>query len=93
MATKKNKPKPSIIVIMATRKKQTHPNHLLYLWQHQKMDNDWIPFIVDVINDYHNNSKAMKGRQQEKKIIVKVFMATWRSKISNCVLSPRVHFH
>jgi hypothetical protein len=29
---KKNKPKPSIIVIMATtKKKRTHPNHLLYL--------------------------------------------------------------
>jgi hypothetical protein len=30
----KNKPKPFFIVIMATRKKQTHPDHLLYLWQH-----------------------------------------------------------
>jgi len=45
-----------------SKKKQTHPDHLLYLWQHQKMDNYWIPFIVNVINDCHNNSKVVKRR-------------------------------
>ncbi len=59
---KKNKPKPSIIVIMITRKKWAHHNHLLYLWQHKKMNNYWIPFIVNVINDCHNNSRAVKRR-------------------------------
>jgi hypothetical protein len=63
MATRKNEPKPSFIVIMAAREKQTHPDHLLYLWQHQKTDSYWILFIVDVINDCHNNSKAVKGKQ------------------------------
>ncbi len=42
----------------------------------QKMDSYWIPFIVDVINDCHNDSRAMKRRQQEIVFIVKVFMAT-----------------
>jgi hypothetical protein len=61
--SKKKKPKPSIIVIMAVRKNEAHPNHLLYLWQHKKKTNSyWIPFIVNVINDCHNNSKAVKGR-------------------------------
>jgi hypothetical protein len=60
--SRKKKPKPSIIVIMAIRKKWAHPDHLLYLWQHKKMDNYWIPFVVNVINDCHNNSRAMKGR-------------------------------
>jgi len=34
----KNKPKPSIIVIMIARQKRAHPDHLLYLylWQHKK---------------------------------------------------------
>ncbi len=63
----KNKPKPFLIVIMATRKKQTHLNHLLYFWQHTKMNNYWIPFIANVINDYHNNSRVVKERQQGKK--------------------------
>jgi hypothetical protein len=44
------------------KKKRTHPHHLLYLWQHQKIDNYWIHFIIDIINDYHNNSKVVKGR-------------------------------
>jgi hypothetical protein len=60
----------------AIRKKQAHPDHLLYLWQQKKMDNYWIPFIVNVINDYHNNSRAMKGRQQEFLFIVNVLVAT-----------------
>jgi hypothetical protein len=41
----------------------------------QKKDNYWIPFIVEVINDHDNNSRAMKGRQQEKKFITKVLVA------------------
>jgi hypothetical protein len=36
MATRKEKPKLSFIVIIATRKKRTHPDHLLYLWQQEK---------------------------------------------------------
>jgi hypothetical protein len=74
----KNKPKPSLIVIMATKKKQTHLNHLLYLWQHTKTDNYWIPFIANVINNCHNNSRVIKERQQvkKKKLIVKVPVAT-----------------
>jgi hypothetical protein len=28
-----------------------------------------------------------------KKIIVKVLMATWRSEISDCVLSPQAYLH
>jgi hypothetical protein len=64
MASRKKEPKPSLIVIMAARKKQTHPDHLLYLWQHQKQDNYWILFILDVITDYHNNPRVVKGRQQ-----------------------------
>jgi hypothetical protein len=37
---KKNKPKPSIIVIMIAKKKWAHPDHLLYLylWQHKKKE-------------------------------------------------------
>jgi len=66
MVTKKNKPKPSLIVIMAIRKKRTHPDHLLYLWNTKKMGSYWIPFIVNVINDCHNHSRVVKGRQQEK---------------------------
>jgi len=62
----KNNPKPSLIVIMVATKKRTHPDHLLYLWQHKKMDSYWIPFIVNVINDSHNNSRTVKGRHQEK---------------------------
>jgi hypothetical protein len=72
----KNRLKPSLIVIMATRKKQTHPDHLLYLWQHKKTDGYWIPFIIDGINDCHNNSRAMKRKQQEKIYTVKVLVAT-----------------
>jgi hypothetical protein len=36
MQQEKNKPKPFVIVIMIARKKQAHPDHLLYLWQHKK---------------------------------------------------------
>jgi len=56
----KTRPKPSLTVIMATRKNWTHPHHLLYLWQHQKTSNYWIPFNVDVINDCHNNQGLWK---------------------------------
>jgi len=57
------KPKPSIIVIMIASKKGAHPDHLFYLWQKKKKKNSyWIPFIVNVINDCHNNSRAMTGR-------------------------------
>jgi hypothetical protein len=39
---KKNKPKPSIIVIMIAREKRAHPDHLLYLylWQHNQKKNE-----------------------------------------------------
>jgi hypothetical protein len=50
-------PTPSPTVFMTTPK-----NGYNYL----------IHFIVDVINDYHDNSKVVKGRQQEKIYIVKV---------------------
>ncbi len=33
------------------------------------MKNYWIHFIVDLINDCHNNSKAVTGRQQGKKLL------------------------
>jgi hypothetical protein len=58
----KNKPKPSIIVIMSIRKKRAHPNHLLYLWQHKNTNSYWIFLIVNVINDCHNNSRVVKRR-------------------------------
>jgi hypothetical protein len=35
----------------------------------------------------------MKGRQQEKIYIVKVFVATWRFEISDYVLSPHAYLH
>jgi hypothetical protein len=57
------------------------------------MDSYWIPSIVDVINDCHNNSKVEKKMQQEKKIIVKVFVAMWHSEILDYVLSPHAHLH
>jgi hypothetical protein len=62
MAARKNEHKPSLIVIMVVRKKQTHLDRLLYLWKHQKMVNYWISFIVNVINDCHNNSGGVKGK-------------------------------
>jgi hypothetical protein len=45
----------------------------VYLWQHKKMNNYWIFFIVNVINDYHNNSRVVKGKvARPKKFIMKV---------------------
>jgi hypothetical protein len=46
-----------------------------------------------IINDCHNNSRAVKGRQQAKKNIVKVLEVVWRSEISDCVLSPQAYLH
>jgi hypothetical protein len=37
--------------------------------------------------------KVVKRRQQEKKIIVKVLVATWRSEISDCVLNLQAYLH
>jgi hypothetical protein len=31
----------------------------------------------------------VKGKQQEKKFIVKVLVAMWPSEISDCILSPQ----
>jgi hypothetical protein len=67
MLTRKKWTQTFIYCNYGNKKKQTHLHHLLYLWQHQKMDSYQIPFIVDVINDCHNNWRAVKGRQQEKK--------------------------
>jgi hypothetical protein len=58
---------------MAIKKKQTQPDHLLYLWQHQKTDSYSIPFIVNVINDCHKNSRAMKRRQQNIYIYIYIY--------------------
>ncbi len=79
---------PTTYYTYGRKKKTTHLDHLLYLWQHKKMDNYWILFIVDVINDCHNNLKAVKGRQQKKKFIVKMLVTTCRSETSDCVLCP-----
>ncbi len=65
MPTKKNEPKPSFSVIMATRKNINPPRSPIVLMTTQKTNNYWIPFIVNVTNDYHNNSKAMKRRQHK----------------------------
>ncbi len=73
---KKTQINPTTYCTYGSKKKRTHPDHLLYLWQHQKMYSYWIPFIVDVINDCHNNSRVVKGRQQDFFLIAKVFMAT-----------------
>jgi hypothetical protein len=91
------------------RKNATKSHHLLYLWQQEKnkptpttyciydnakkMDSYWIPFIVNVINDCHNNSRVVKGRQQEKLYIVKVLVAMWHSEISDYILNPHVYLH
>jgi hypothetical protein len=53
---------PTTYCTYGREKKRTHPDHLLYLWQHKKMDSYWIPFIVNVINDCNNNLKVVKGR-------------------------------
>jgi len=50
-------------------------------------------FIVNVINECHNNSKALKEKEQEKQIIVKVPMAKWHTEISDCDLSPQAYLH
>jgi len=57
-----NKPKPSIIVIMIVRKNEPTPTIYCIYDNTKKTNNYWIPFIINVINDYHNNSKVVKGK-------------------------------
>jgi hypothetical protein len=60
----KNKPTPTTYCIYDNTKKK---------------NSYWIPFIVNVINDYHNNSRVVKGMWKEgskkKKIIMKLLVA------------------
>jgi hypothetical protein len=62
MTSRKKKPKPSIIVIMIARQKMSPPQPLILLMTTQKTNSYRILFIVNVINDCHNNSRAVKGR-------------------------------
>jgi hypothetical protein len=60
--SKKKNPKTSIIVITIAKKKKPTPTTYSIYDNTQKMNNYWIPCIVNVINDCHNNLRVVKGR-------------------------------
>ncbi len=66
------------------------PQHLLYLWQHQKMDSYWIRFIVNVINECHNNSRVWKEGSKKNIFLWKCLWpcGTLKFQIEFWVLMP-----
>ncbi len=105
MVARKKKPKPSQIVIMVAKKKNEPTPTTYSPYDNTKNDSYWNPCIVDVISDCHNNSRAVKGRQQEIFFIVKVLVATglwkeskkkknslWRCLWPRCALKFQITF-
>jgi hypothetical protein len=62
MATRKKQTQTFHYYNYGNKKKTSPPRPPTMLVTSQKKDSYWIPFIINVINDCHNNSNVVKGR-------------------------------